>query len=91
MGRKIWDLPFTSASVYAGLMAASRFAGILGKSQSELKYRTFAEKIKRALLVSSMMKQKDIFYKSASKQGNTYIKDKTLDMSVFYALFSLAF
>lgn len=78
---------FTSASVYAGLMAASRFAGILGKSQSELKYRTFAEKIKKSIISELYDEAEGYFYKSASKQGNTYIKDKTLDMSAFYALF----
>ena len=78
---------FTSASVYAGLMAASRFAGILGKSQSELKYRTFAEKIKKSIIEELYDEENGVFYKSAVKQGNIYIKDRTLDISSFYALF----
>lgn len=78
---------FTAASVYAGLNAASRFAGLLGKSQSELKYKTFAEKIKKSIMENLYDKDEGYFYKSLSKEDTKYIPDKTLDMSSIYALY----
>lgn len=79
---------FTVASVYAALMAASRFAGLLGKSQSELKYRTFAEKIKKALLEKLYDEKEGYFYKMLYKDGGKYRVDKTVDMSSVYAIFT---
>lgn len=78
---------FTAASVYAGLLAASRFAGLLGKSQSELKYKTFAEKIKKAILEKLWGEKEGYFYKSIIKKSSKYEYDKTLDMSSIYAMY----
>ncbi len=78
---------YTSATVYAGLLAASKFAGLLGKSQSELKYRTFAEKIKKALEEKFYGEEDGYFYKGIVKEGSGYKLDKTLDMSSIYALY----
>lgn len=79
---------FTVASVYAGLTAASRFAGLLGKSQSELKYKTFAEKIKKALLEKLYNEKDGYFYKMIYKDGAKYVVDATVDASSAYALFA---
>lgn len=78
---------FTAGSVYAGLMAASKFAGILGKSQNELKYRTFAEKIKKAILDQLYDEKEGYFYKRLYRDGKKYRIDTTCDISSVYAMY----
>lgn len=79
---------FTVASVYAGLISASKFAGLLGKSQSELKYKTFAEKIKKTMIERLYDEKEGYFYKMLYKDGSKYVVDKTIDISSVYALFA---
>jgi oligosaccharide amylase len=78
---------FTSSAVYAALLAASRFSGILGKSTQELTYKTFAEKIKNAIFENLYGKKEGYFYKSIINNESKIIVDKTLDMSSIYALY----
>lgn len=78
---------FTCAAVYAGLTAASKFAGLLGKKESEQKYQTFAEGIKTAMLEHLYDPDQKYFYKSVYKNGTTYEIDRTFDMSSIYALY----
>ena len=83
---KYGTFTFTASTVYAGLMAASRFSGLLGKAQNELKYRTYAEKVKKAIIDVLYDDKDGYFCKSITKTRTGYEKDKTLDVSSFYGV-----
>ncbi len=79
---------FTAASVYGGLIGASRFAGLLGKDRGELLYQTFAEKIKKGILDYLYDEKDGYFYKLLYKKGKEERIDKTLDVSSIYSLYA---
>lgn len=74
---------YTSATVYAGLIAASKIAKILGNKQDYLTYRETAEKLKDAVLKYLYDEEVGRFLRGIyrDKQGNI-IKDKTLESSL---------
>ena len=81
---------YTSATVVAGLVAASNFARILGKDQSEKKYREAADEIRNAICTHLYDEEAGYFYKMLNIENDEIIHDKTLDISSFYGLFALS-
>lgn len=80
-------MTFTTAAVFAGLMAAARFADILGKKEAYERYQSTAERIREALL-KYMYTEEDGFCRMINKEDTRVIYDKTTDMSSAYAIFS---
>lgn len=78
---------YTSASVYGGLMAASRFAFVLGKEEDARVYQAIAERIKSAMVEILFDEDLGYFVKQVvHKNDDELIFDKTIDMSSFYGL-----
>lgn len=79
---------FTCASKYGALISAANFAGLLGKKESEIKYRSVAKSIQQAILKHLYNEKTGMFLKmlNVDADNNTY-PDKTLDMSSFYGVF----
>jgi len=78
---------YTSASVYGGLMAASRFALVLGKENDARTYQAIAQRIKTA--IGEVLYDNDLkmFVKHVlHTEDGDLIYDKTLDTSSFYGL-----
>ena len=80
---------YTCATVVAGLVAAGNFARVLGKEQSEKKYRQAADEIREAICTYLYDEKEGYFYKMLNVKNDEIIYDKTLDMSSFYGLVSL--
>ena len=78
---------FTVASVYAGLISASRFAELLGKKEESFNYRSVAQEVKNALLDNLYDKDSGLFYKLVNLKDDKFITDKTVDISTAYGLF----
>lgn len=80
---------FTCATVYGALMAASRFAKLLGKEKSEHIYATTAFEIRQAILTHLFDEEQGIFIKMLNiKTDGSFVYDKTLDMSSIYGIFA---
>lgn len=80
---------FTAAAVYGALMAAARFAKLLGKEKSEQLYATTAFEIKQAILTYLYDEPQGIFIKMLNvADDGTIAFDKTLDMSSIYGVFA---
>jgi oligosaccharide amylase len=78
---------YTSASVYAALIAASRFAMILGKEDDSRTYHAIAERIKTAIGKVLFDDSIGMFVKHVIHQEDgELIFDKTIDMSSFYGV-----
>lgn len=78
---------FSASTVYGALVAAAKFAKLLGKSESERLYTEEARRIKVAIL-KYLYREDGLFYKmvnfdSAGKIGI----DETLDVSSVYGIF----
>jgi oligosaccharide amylase len=78
---------FTSATVFGALIAASKFAKLLGKEESSEKYRDVAESIKKAILKYLFDEKESYFYKMIHTEGNKLEIDRTLDMSAIYGVY----
>ena len=70
---------YTAATVYGAIIAAARFAKLLGKEEAEEKYNKAASEVKEAILNHLYDKETSIFYKA--------LDDKTIDVSSAYGLF----
>ncbi len=78
---------YTSASVYAGLMAASRFAMILGKDDDARTYQAIAQRMQTAIGNILFDPALGMFVKHVlHNEDGDLIYDKTLDTSSFYGL-----
>ena len=79
---------FTVASVYAGLLAASKFAEYFQDKARMVYYREAADKVKTAVEQFMYSDQEKRFIRSLywNREKNTYEPDMTLDASM-YALF----
>jgi oligosaccharide amylase len=77
---------YTSSTVIAGLLAAAKFAKILGKGPTELRYRKAAEEIREALIKNLWDEKEGYFYKMINVEEGMIVYDKTLDISSFYGL-----
>lgn len=78
---------YTAAAVYAALMAASRFAMMLGKDDDSRTYQAVAERMQTAIGTVLYDESLGMFVKHVlhSEDGDLTF-DKTLDTSSFYGL-----
>ncbi len=76
-------LTFTTASVYAGLDAASKFSALFGETELSKKYRAAADKIKQAALRYLWDEEQGRFLRmiTVDKDGTIH-KDATIDSSL---------
>lgn len=74
---------FTASTVYAGLMAASKFARLFGDERTE-KYELATSEVKEALLKHLYDDEKGRFIKMLKPDGKGgFLKDTTIDSSVY--------
>lgn len=77
---------YTSATVYAGLVAASNFARVLGKRGDMQKYYTGAKEVQEGIVKYLYNNNRNFFYKLIdSRDGTKY--DETIDISSVYGPF----
>lgn len=77
---------YTSASVYAGLMAAARFARLLGKAGPARQFEAIAARIKEAIGTILFDTETGAFVKSVFHTEDELEYDKVIDTSSLYAL-----
>jgi GH15 family glucan-1,4-alpha-glucosidase len=77
---------YTASSVYAGLIAASKFADALGKEVSKKRWESVANEIKKGIL-SKLVYPDGKVLKSLRYKHITPEPDYTVDASSFYGLF----
>jgi oligosaccharide amylase len=78
---------FTASSVYGALIAASKFASILGKVEDKNKFESEANEIRDAILEYLWDEEVGYFYKLLVLDGKVLKKDKTIDISSFYGVY----
>lgn len=80
---------FTAAAVYGALMAAAKFARLLGKEKSEHLYQSAASEIRQGVLAYLYDEEQGFFIKMINVLPDEQITyDKTLDMSSIYGVFA---
>jgi len=78
---------YTAASVYAALMAASRFAMMLGKEDDARTYQAIAQRMQTAIATVLFDESLGMFVKSVRHDEDGELTfDRTLDTSSFYGL-----
>ena len=78
---------YTAASVYGGLMAAARFANLLGKDEAARTYQAIAQRMQTAIGEVLFDKERGIFVKHVSHKDNGELEyDYTLDTSSLFGL-----
>jgi GH15 family glucan-1,4-alpha-glucosidase len=77
---------YTAASVYAGLMAATRFASLLGKDNDARTYQAIAQRLQSAILEHLYDPELKMFVKQVTHTDDGLVYDKTLDVSSFYGI-----
>ncbi len=79
---------FTASAVYGALTAASRFAGLLGKTESKNLYKKAAEEIKAAIIKYLYNSEGKYFYKmlGVDNNGRPSYYDTTIDTSSIYGV-----
>jgi len=78
---------YTSSVVYAGLMAASQFADILGKKNDSKKYKDGALSVQVAIKKYLYNNKENFFYKLIDYRKKEPLYDTTHDISSFYGPF----
>lgn len=78
---------FSTSATYGALIAASKFARLLGKEEKERLYIDTAEKMKKAIIKHLYDSELGMFVKLINFQNSEVVVDKTLDMSSFYGIF----
>ena len=79
---------FTSSSVYAGLIAASQFAELLGKEDESRMYSMEAESMRQAIVSYFWNDKTQFFDKQITITENEMVKDSTIDLASFYGIFA---
>lgn len=78
---------YTAASVYGGLMAAAKFATLLGKDQSSRTYQAIAQRMQSAISKVLFNEEEGIFVKQVlHTPDGELMHDNTLDVSSLYGL-----
>jgi len=78
---------YTAASVYGGLMAAAKFANLLGKDNSSRTYQAIAQRMQTSIGEVLFDKNEGIFVKQVLHTADGELQyDKTLDASSLYGL-----
>jgi GH15 family glucan-1,4-alpha-glucosidase len=79
---------FTSATVYAGLIAAGKFANLFGKDVDEKLFNETAEYVKNAILTYLYNEDLKMFVKNVNTKNGEMVYDMTIDMSSIYGIFN---
>lgn len=79
---------FTSATVYAGLIAASRFAKLFEKENDDDLFSKTAIRMREAILEHLYDKDLKMFVKNVNTKNGKKVYDRTIDMSSIYAIFN---
>ena len=77
---------YTSASVYGGLMAAAKFASVLGKDDSARTYQAIAQRMQTAIGTVLFDTKRGIFVKQVLHTEDELEYDYTIDTSSLYGL-----
>ncbi|MEN9922087.1 MAG: hypothetical protein RL097_363 [Candidatus Parcubacteria bacterium] len=78
---------YTAASVFGGLMAAAKFANLLGKDNASRTYQAVAQRMQTAIGEVLFDKKEGYFMKHVLHTDNgDLVYDKTLDTSSLYGL-----
>src|SRR3989344_148916 len=75
---------YTASSVYAGLVAASNFARVLGKHGDMQKYYTGAKAVQKGILKYLYNDKRKFFYKLVDMRDGIKRYDETIDISSVY-------
>lgn len=79
---------YTASSVFGGLMAASRFALLLGKEEAARTYQAVAQRLQRAIVEQLYDPQLGMFVKHVTfDTDRNPVYDRTIDISSFYGVF----
>jgi len=78
---------FTAAACYGALVAAAKFAKLLGKELSQHNYQNAADEMKRAILKYLYDEKSGIFLKSLKVEKGEWRADATVDISAPYGIF----
>ncbi len=78
---------YTASSVFGGLMAAARFAQLLGKEEDARQFRGAAEEVRKAILANFVNGENGYFYKEISYERGEPRLDPTLDTASFIGFF----
>lgn len=78
---------FTSSTVFGALNVASRFATLLGKSDSAAKYEQAASIIKKAIMKYLYNEEEGTFYKSIDTTGKSISMNRAIDISSVYGIY----
>lgn len=78
---------FTSATVFAALNAAGKFAGLLGKTEAENHYLNIAKEIQQGIIKYLYDEAGGYFYKLINVDNGEISIDKTVDASSIYGIF----
>ncbi len=78
---------FTSAATAAALASAAKFADLLGKIDSAVRYRTAAQQIQDGILKYLYDSDAGYFYKQINTDNVPLAIDRTVDSSSAYAIF----
>lgn len=78
---------FSTSATYGALIAAAKFAKLLGKEEKERLYIDTAEKMKKAIIQYLYDSELGMFVKLINFKNGQTIVDRTLDMSSFFAVF----
>ncbi len=78
---------YTAASVYGGLMAAAKFANLLGKDEPSRTYQAIAQRMQSAIGTVLFDAEQGIFVKQVLHTADGDLEyDRTLDVSSLYGL-----
>ncbi|MFN3692602.1 MAG: glycoside hydrolase family 15 protein [Candidatus Paceibacteria bacterium] len=77
---------YTAASVYGGLMAATRFAGLLGKDNDARTYQAIAQRLASAIVTYLYKPELKMFVKQVFHTDDGLSYDDTLDISSFHGI-----
>lgn len=83
---KIGVSTYTCAAVYGGLMAAAKFADLLGKRNHMRRYKDTAKKIKAAAITHLFDPDINAFIRYAQIEDGQIIRDKIVDASSLFGL-----
>ncbi len=78
---------FTASTVYGALIAASRFADVLGKRDDEDMYRRAAEEIQQSILSFFYNPETKYFDKLLTVENSVVKKDESFDVSSLFGVF----
>ena len=79
---------FTAAATYGALSAAADLAKILGKTESERRYREAAGEMAGGIMAHLWDEKRGVFHKLLTRTGSGIAFDTTIDTSSAYGIFA---